>query len=796
MFLFSILTALTPTAADTLKSFNVEEAVVVASPKETTQLRRQPLSVSLLDASQLSQRGIQSVGGLTSYVPNFHLPDYGSRITSACYIRGIGSRINTPAVGLYVDNVPYMDKSAYDFRFLDIDRVDVLRGPQGTLYGRNTMGGLIRVFTADPISHQGTDVNIGWTSRTAGRRVAATTYLHPADRMGLSIGGYYEGENGFYTNTHTGKKQDGSESAGGKLRWSWRPTDVVKLDWTASYEYSDEDACPYFLTQTQAGNSSTALPKEILEQNRPSSYRRHLFNTGLGVEHRLPHFVLSSITAYQHLNDRLFMDQDFTAADIFSLEQKQYLHSVSEEIALKSPKGKGRWQWTTGLFAMYQYLRTQCPVDFYQDGIAMLNRQLATVLPSRPAVTLQFTGNQLPFRSRLVTPSVNAALFHQSTLNDLGVKGLALTLGLRVDYDYRELRLQSHTASPIPYHFGLSMGPMMQIETDLAANPALKGNLYDHSWQVLPKAALNYTLPQNKGNVYFSVAKGYRAGGYNIQAYSDLSQNLLQREMMLGVKDFSTETINRLPLPEPVKQNALKGMSAILDKHTPAQPAIQTLAYKPEYTWSYELGTHLNLLGNDLQLDFSTFYMKTRDQQLARFAESGMGRVLVNAGRSRSCGVEVALRSMLLADRLQLAATYGYTQAVFTNYNLGTNQQGGETIDYTDNRVPYVPEHTFSASVDFRQPLQHDFFHAFSVGADVRGAGSVMWNEANTFSQDFYANLATRIGVELAGNVRVEAWARNLTASRYATFSFDSMNRRFAQYNTPRHFGIDVKWHF
>ncbi|MFR1986868.1 MAG: hypothetical protein ACLS29_01195 [Prevotellamassilia sp.] len=111
--------------------------------------------------------------------------------------------------------------------------------------------------------------------------------------MGLSIGGYYEGENGFYTNTHTGKKQDGSESAGGKLRWSWRPTDVVKLDWTASYEYSDEDACPYFLTQTQAGNSSTALPKEILEQNRPSSYRRHLFNTGLGVEHRLPHFVLS-----------------------------------------------------------------------------------------------------------------------------------------------------------------------------------------------------------------------------------------------------------------------------------------------------------------------------------------------------------------------------------------------------------------------------------------------------------------------------------------------------------------------
>ena len=71
-----------------------------------------------------------------------------------------------------------------------------------------------------------------------------------------------------------------------------------------------------------------------------------------------------------------------------------------------------------------------------------------------------------------------------------------------------------------------------------------------------------------------------------------------------------------------------------------------------------------------------------------------------------------------------------------------------------------------------------------------------MWDEANSFSQDFYANLALRFGEELSGNVSIEAWGRNLTASRYATFSFDSMNRRFAQYNAPRHFGVDVKWRF
>ena len=125
--------------------------------------------------------------------------------------------------------------------------------------------------------------------------------------------------------------------------------------------------------------------------------------------------------------------------------------------------------------------------------------------------------------------------------------------------------------------------------------------------------------------------------------------------------------------------------------------------------------------------------MKTRDQQLARFAESGMGRVMVNAGRSRSCGFEASVRTSLLAERLLLSAAYGYTNAVFTNYNLGS--QHGETVDYTDNRVPFVPEHTFSVTADFRQPLQHAVFKAVSVGADVRGAGNVMWNEANTFSQ-------------------------------------------------------------
>lgn len=798
MLLSALLFCAVPAGTDTLKNFDIEEAVVVASPKETTLLRRQPVSVSLFDAAGLANRHTSALKDLSAYAPNFYMPDYGSRITSAVYIRGIGSRINTPAVGLYVDNVPYTDKSAYDFAFQGIDRVDVMRGPQGTLYGRNTMGGLIRIFTADPLTHHGTEVGVGWTSRAGGRRASFTTFLHPSAKAGISIGGYYNGSDGFYRNAATGVKQDGSDAGGGRLRLSWRPTDVVKIDWTASYEYSDEDACPYFLLGSAGGAAADGEAgggTGTIAQNRPSSYRRSLLHTGLGVEHRLPGLVLSSITSFQHLSDRLFLDQDFTAQDIFSLCQQQQMNTVTEEIVLRSRAADRRWTWTTGLFAMYQSLHTQCPVTFYGEGVDYLNAQMTDGIPSNLGITLGFTGEQIAFRSRFRTPSANAALFHQSTVELF--PRLSVTLGVRVDYDYREMRLAADAGTDgVPYHFAMSMGPAAQIATDLSADPSLGGRLRHDKWQVLPKAALHYDLPRGLGNVYLSVAKGYRSGGYNIQSYSDLAETQLRRQMMTGVRDYSASAISAIPnLPEATKQRAIAAMTATLEDLMPAQPGLATLYYKPEYTWSYEVGLHHNLAGRTLQLDLSAFYMKTRDQQISRFAASGYGRATVNAGRSRSCGVEVSLRSLLLAERLSLSANYGFTDARFTDYDAGTDSQGNP-VSYTDNRVPFVPAHTFSCSADFRQPLRHAFFRAVSAGLDVKGAGDVAWDEANSFSQKFYATLGARLCAELAGNVSVEVWGRNLTAARYATFSFESMGHRFAQYAAPRHYGIDVKVRF
>ena len=110
-------TPLTPDTnpADTIKVVDVEEIVIIATPKENRKLREQPASVTLLSQQQMQEAQVNGIKTLTAVVPNLFIPDYGSRLTSAVYIRGIGSRINTPSVGLYVDNIPYIHQSAFDF---------------------------------------------------------------------------------------------------------------------------------------------------------------------------------------------------------------------------------------------------------------------------------------------------------------------------------------------------------------------------------------------------------------------------------------------------------------------------------------------------------------------------------------------------------------------------------------------------------------------------------------------------------------------------------------------------------
>ena len=133
---------------------NLKEISVIAA-KQSADAETAGSASTLISRAQIERLNIANARDASSIVPNFYIPEYGSRITSSIYVRGMGARIDQPVVGLVVDNVPVLNKDNYDFDIADIESLQMLRGPQSTMYGRNTMGGVVSIRTLSPLSFQG-----------------------------------------------------------------------------------------------------------------------------------------------------------------------------------------------------------------------------------------------------------------------------------------------------------------------------------------------------------------------------------------------------------------------------------------------------------------------------------------------------------------------------------------------------------------------------------------------------------------------------------------------------------------
>ena len=172
--------------------------------------------VTRLSGAEVRRLGIDAVKGVGEIAPNIFMPDYGSRMTSSIYSRGLGARIDQPVVGLSVDNIPYMNKDAYDFGFTDIERIEVIRGARAVLNGRNTMGGQINVFTLSPWTVKGLRASAEYATANSAR-LTAGYYGHVSPRVAMGVNGGWSRTDGFFRNEYTGKKT-GAENQG-SARW-------------------------------------------------------------------------------------------------------------------------------------------------------------------------------------------------------------------------------------------------------------------------------------------------------------------------------------------------------------------------------------------------------------------------------------------------------------------------------------------------------------------------------------------------------------------------------------------------
>ncbi len=762
-------------ATDTSRVVDLDEVVVVAQPKESGLLRHQPLSSTVMTGQSINLLGTYDLPSLSAYVPTFAMPAYGSRYTSSMYVRGIGSRVNSPSVGLYVDNIPIVSKSMFNFHLYGIERVDILRGPQGTLYGQNTEGGLVRMYTRQPLSYQGTDITLSLATALQ-RKAEVAHYNKVNDKLGFSVAAFYQGQKGFFTNSTIGSHADKTDEAGGRAQLQWRPTSPLHLDFTVDYQYTRQNGFPYGEMQ----GSTTLDPYS----NRQGDYKRNMLTTSLALGYSTKWAELGYMASWQYMKDDMLMDIDYRPQDYMHLEQAQLQNAVTQEFTMKGTT-KDIWHWTSGTFFSYQALKTNAPVYFdkamndylsktIQDYAyyGMLNKMAQSMgLEAATAMIERAGGCHIRMDMETVpglfrTPTHNYGIFHQSDIDI--TSRLTATLGLRFDF--------SHVA--IDYR---TMGAANMDESVMGVNvkanirSVLENKEKTNFRQWLPKAGLTYRVDNYGSNVYAIVSKGYRAGGYNIQMFSDILQAELQG----------------------VAQSARGNMEI---QHTPLDYANmrETISFKPEESWNYEFGGHFNLFDSKVHFDFSGYYMQIRNQQLSVMAGNyGFGRMMVNAGKSYSCGIEAALRGSAIEDHLTWVVNYGYTRAVFKEYiDSISGADGMVAVDYKDKRVPFVPEHTAAATADYRIDFSSSLLHSITLGANITMRGKTYWDNDNEYSQKLYTLLGAHADANF-GKVTLRLWGRNLTDRRYNTFTTESRmageTLYFAQQGNPLQLGIDVK---
>lgn len=444
---------------------------VVVTDTRTNRRNITPVAQTTIGQERIAATETVSIKELSAVVPNFFMPDYAARTTAPVYIRGVGIKSDGTATAFYVDGIPYYEPISFETDLGDIAAIEVLRGPQGTLFGRNSMGGAVNIHTLSPFDQQRTRVRTGYGNYHDLRTSASTSRL-AGDKLGITLGASYHHGGGFFRNGFNGWRTDQMDETEEHTALYYKPSAQWLLRLTSRLAYSDQGGYSY------APYDSEADTLAAISYNRPSGFRRLVSTSGMMAQYQGHGISITSQTSFQYLKSHQYVDQDYTASDKTYLTGDRHQSMLSEEVVAKSDND-GRYQWVTGVFAMYQHVR----------------RNVSNEKPTAQTASL----------SRYHQPTASAALYHQSSYNLW--RGLSASAGLRIDYE--------HTHSQYT-----------RVSTNAKKGTSEQTGDFDksqHFTQVTPKAALQYLT--TSGFKYYAMAtRGYKPGGFNRSIASEAEQ--------------------------------------------------------------------------------------------------------------------------------------------------------------------------------------------------------------------------------------------------------------------------------
>ncbi|TAE27638.1 MAG: TonB-dependent receptor [Candidatus Kapaibacterium sp.] len=460
------------------ESLSLEQITVTAERREENS-QKSPVAVTSISAKQIENFRLWSSNDLTALAPNLTVTKTSGG-PALLTVRGVNAYSYNPAVAMYIDDVAQFDADAAAMTLMDIERIEVLRGPQGTLFGRNALGGVVNITTKRPTNLTSGSAELSYGSRNQARAAVAFKTPLVQDRLFFGASGVYERGDGYYFNEFTKQPTGRFETVGGNIFLKWLPSDewVITLNAKGETNYNEG--------QLYATNDSIARANPFrLNMNRNGSAPRDVVTGSLTVQHYGEGLNFTSITSYQG-QQRRYIDtsdidyspldfQGFTAAGSIVPVQ-----TLMQELRFSSPDNVASpLRWIAGAYGFLTSKREDYTYVFGKD--------------------LRLAGDTLaPYNTATysTTRSWGFALFGQAsyTLWD----ALTFTAGLRYDYESNLLTTRSELIKqPFPPVPTLTQRDVNGLSTAFS-----------------PKISVAYQFDDSK-SMYASYTRGFRPGGVN-----------------------------------------------------------------------------------------------------------------------------------------------------------------------------------------------------------------------------------------------------------------------------------------
>lgn len=714
-----------------------DDSIVVTATRSEQRLDKVPISISAYTQEKLDSLGVRSTEDLSSLTPGVNFERIRARASGTnIAIRGISSRIGAGTTGIYIDDAPiqvriigYDATNAYPSIF-DLERVEVLRGPQGTLFGAGSMGGTVRFITPKP--------DLGKTSMNARAEIAtidngSMTYEVGAafgtpiieDKLAVRLSGYFRRDGGWVdrANWDTGDIVEKNANSSNVKVFSgaltWQPTPELKI--TPSVYYQDQhidDSGSYWstLSDPERGVFKNGHP-------RPQPVDDEFVLPSLAVEYDLGPVIVTSNTSWFDREATNLWDYSTVVPAILSgnallrvpgYELYSYFNdrqrNFTQEVRLQNSDPSARLNWVVGLF--YGKMKQRAVQSLDAELVEVLYRAVLGTSNRNALGPLYDAGELGPSTLFIDTASTDTQFAGFGEVNFSLTEKLKLTAGVRVSST--KLEFANFQAGPFN-------GPQSSVAIEEKATP------------VTPRFGFSYQADPNN-LFYANASKGFRIGGGN----------------------------NAIPSTTCAAELASIGISS-----TPK-------SYESDSLWNYEIGAKNRLFGGKLQLATSAFYIKWKNIQQQVFLKCAF-QYVDNVGGATSKGFDLQA-SVRVGGGLTLGANVGYVDADYTEdaYPGPIPGTGPKSVIVSDGDTVGVAPWNVTLTADYETPIgagDDNFYGNITVVHRSKNKGQTAFLNPLSVAYDpdlpsipAATTLRARIGVRIS-DFDLSLFANNITNS-------------------------------